>query len=56
MKIIAITVGVIVGIIIVLGVVTMKSFSNTEIIFEPNTNQNSVVQPVKFGHAMVIFW
>jgi hydroxyacylglutathione hydrolase len=55
MKIIAITVGVIVGIIIVLGVVTMKSFSNTEIAFEPNTNENSVVQPVKFGHANVYF-
>jgi len=55
MKIIAIAVGVIVGIIIVLGVVTMKSFSNTEITFEPNTNENSVVQPVKFGHANVYF-
>ena len=55
MKIIAITVGVIVGIIIVLGVVTMKSFSNTEIAFEPNTNENSVVQPVKFGHANIYF-
>jgi len=55
MKQIAITVGVIVGIIIVLGVVMMKSFSNTEITFEPNTNENSVVQPVKFGHSNVYF-
>jgi hydroxyacylglutathione hydrolase len=55
MKKIAITVGVIVGIIIVLGVVMMKSFSNTEITFEPNTNENSVVQPVKFGHSNVYF-
>jgi glyoxylase-like metal-dependent hydrolase (beta-lactamase superfamily II) len=55
MKIIAVTVGVIVGIIIVLGVVMMKSFSNTEITFEPNTNENSVVQPVKFGHSNVYF-
>jgi len=55
MKKIAITVGVIVGIIIALGVVMMKSFSNTEIAFEPNTNENSVVQPVKFGHANVYF-
>jgi hydroxyacylglutathione hydrolase len=55
MKIIAITVGVIVGIIIILGVVTMKSFSNTEIAYEPNTNENTVVQPVKFGHANVYF-
>jgi hydroxyacylglutathione hydrolase len=55
MKKIAITVGVIVGIIIVLGVVTMMSFSNTEITFEPNTDEDSVVQPVKFGHANVYF-
>ncbi len=55
MKKIVITVGVIVGIIIVLGVVMMKSFSNTEITFEPNTNENSVVQPVKFGHSNVYF-
>jgi hydroxyacylglutathione hydrolase len=55
MKKIAIVTGVIVGIIIVLGVVTMMSFSNTEITFEPNTIENSVVQPVKFGHANVYF-
>jgi hypothetical protein len=41
MKKIAITAGVTVGIIIVLGVVTMMSFSNTEITFESNTNENS---------------
>lgn len=55
MKKIVVAVGVIVGIIIVLGVVMMKSFSNTEITFEPNTNENSVVQPVKFGHSNVYF-
>jgi hydroxyacylglutathione hydrolase len=52
---ILIAVGVIVGIILVFGVVMMKSFSNSEITFEPNTNENSVVQPVKFGHANVFF-
>jgi hydroxyacylglutathione hydrolase len=55
MKKIVITVGVIVGIIIVFGVVMMMSFSNTEITFEPNANDNSVVQPVKFGHSNVYF-
>ena len=55
MKKIVITVGVIVGIVIVLGVVMMMSFSNTEITFEPNTDETSVVQPVKFGHANVYF-
>ena len=55
MKKIVITVGVIVGIVIVFGVVMMMSFSNTEITFEPNTNETSVVQPVKFGHANVYF-
>ncbi len=55
MKKIVITVGVLVVIIVGLGVVMMKSFSNTEITFEPNTNENSVVQPVKFGHSNVYF-
>jgi hydroxyacylglutathione hydrolase len=56
MRNIVITVGVIVGIIIVTGVVmTMMAFSNTEITFEPNANENSVVQPVKFGHSNVYF-
>jgi len=54
-KKILVTVGVIVGIIIVFGVVMMKSFSNTEITFEPNLNEDSVVQPVRFGHANVFF-
>ena len=56
MRKIVITVGVIVGIIIVTGVVmTMMAFSNTEIVFEPNSNEDSVVQPVKFGHSNVYF-
>ncbi len=55
MKKILVAVGVIVGIIIVFGVVLMKAFSNTEITFEPSTNENSVVQPVRFGHANVFF-
>jgi hydroxyacylglutathione hydrolase len=55
MKKVAITVGVVVGLIIVFGVVTMMAFSNDEIIFEPNTNENSVVQPVRFGHSNVYF-
>ena len=55
MKKIVGTVSVIVGIAIVLGVVMMMSFFNTEITFEPNTDETSVVQPVKFGHANVYF-
>ena len=55
MKKIVGTVSVIVGIAIVLGVIMMMSFSNTEITFEPNTNETSVVQPVKFGHSNVYF-
>ncbi|MGD8792944.1 MAG: MBL fold metallo-hydrolase [Anaerolineae bacterium] len=55
MKKIVIAVGAIVGIVIVLGVVTMSAFSNTEITFEPNMNGSSVVQPVQFGHANVFF-
>ena len=55
MKKIVITVGVIVGIIMVLGMVMMMSFSNTEITFESNTNEDSMVQPVKFGHSNVYF-
>jgi hydroxyacylglutathione hydrolase len=54
-KIAFVSVGVVAGIIIVLGVVMMMSFSNTDITFEPNTDENSVVQPVKFGHANVYF-
>ena len=55
MKKIIIVIGVIVGIIIVFGVVMMMGFNNTEITYEPNTNENTVVQPVKFGHANVYF-
>ncbi len=55
MKKILIAIGVIVGIVIVFGVVMAMSFFNTEIAYEPNTNENTVVQPVKFGHANVYF-
>ena len=55
MKKILIAIGVIVGIVIVFGVVMMMGFFNTEIAYEPNTNENTVVQPVKFGHANVYF-
>jgi hydroxyacylglutathione hydrolase len=55
MKIAVVTVVVVVGIIIVFGVVMIKSFSNSEIAFEPNADENSVVQPVTFGHANVFF-
>jgi glyoxylase-like metal-dependent hydrolase (beta-lactamase superfamily II) len=44
-----------VGIVIVLGVVMMKSFSSSEITFEPNAHEGSVVQAVGFGHANVFF-
>jgi glyoxylase-like metal-dependent hydrolase (beta-lactamase superfamily II) len=54
-KKILIAIGVIAGIIIALGVAMMMAFSNTEIAYEPNTLENSVVQPVKFGHANVYF-
>jgi len=53
MKKILVAIGVIVVIIVGLGVVMMRSFSNSEITFEPNPDQNSVVQPVKFGHSNV---
>ena len=55
MKKILVAIGVIVGIIIVFGAVMMMGFSNTEISYKPNTNENTVVQPVKFGHANVYF-
>jgi hydroxyacylglutathione hydrolase len=55
MKKILVAVGVLVVIVVALGVVMMKSFSNTEIAFEPNLNKDSVVQPVRFGHANVYF-
>jgi hydroxyacylglutathione hydrolase len=55
MKKILVAIGVIVGIILVFGVVTMQAFSSTEIAFEPNLNEASVVQPVQFGHANVFF-
>jgi glyoxylase-like metal-dependent hydrolase (beta-lactamase superfamily II) len=55
MKMILVTIAVLVVIIVGLGAVMIKSFSNTEITFEPNLNQDSVVQPVRFGHANVFF-
>jgi len=55
MKIAVVTVLVVVGIIIVFGAVMIKSFSNSEIAFEPNADENSMVQPVTFGHANVFF-
>lgn len=55
MKKILVAAGVIAGIILVLGVVMIQAFSNTEITYEPNLNQASVVQPVQFGHANVFF-
>jgi hydroxyacylglutathione hydrolase len=55
MKIAVVTVVVVVGITIGFGVVMVKAFSNSEIAFEPNVNENSVVQPVTFGHANVFF-
>jgi hydroxyacylglutathione hydrolase len=55
MRKIAVAVGVVAVIIIVFGVVMMRAFSNTDITFQPNRDENSVVQPVKFGHANVFF-
>lgn len=55
MKKIIIITGVIVVIIIGMIGVMMLSFSNTKIIYEPNTVENTVVQPVKFGHANIHF-
>jgi len=55
MKKILVAIGVIVVIVVAFGVVMMRSFSNTEITFEPNLNDSSVVQPVGFGHANVFF-
>jgi hydroxyacylglutathione hydrolase len=55
MKKILVAVGVFAVIVVGFGVVMMKSFSNSEITFEPNANENSVVQPVTFGHANVFF-
>ena len=55
MKKVLVIVGVIVVVIVAFGVVMVKSFSNTEITFEPNPNGDSVVQPVGFGHANVFF-
>jgi hydroxyacylglutathione hydrolase len=55
MKKILVAVGVIVVIVVGFGVVMMKSFSSSEITFEPNTNEDSVVQAVGFGHASVFF-
>jgi hydroxyacylglutathione hydrolase len=54
MKKVLIAVAVVVALIIVFGVV-MKSFSSSEITFEPNAHEDSVVQPVGFGHANVFF-
>jgi glyoxylase-like metal-dependent hydrolase (beta-lactamase superfamily II) len=55
MKKVLVAVGVIVAVILVFGVVTMQAFSNTEIAYEPNLNEASLVQPVQFGHANVFF-
>ncbi|MFN2291700.1 MAG: MBL fold metallo-hydrolase [Anaerolineae bacterium] len=55
MKKVVIAVAVMVGIVLVLVVVMMKSFSSSEITFEPNTKEGSVVQAVGFGHANVFF-
>ena len=33
----------------------MMSFSNSEVAYEPNSNENSVVQAVRFGHSNVYF-
>jgi hydroxyacylglutathione hydrolase len=55
MKMILVAVGVIVVIVVGFGVVMLKSFSSSEITFEPNTNEDSVVQTVGFGHANVFF-
>jgi hydroxyacylglutathione hydrolase len=53
MKNVLIAVAVVAALIIVFGVVMMKSFSSSEITFEPNADEDSVVQPVGFGHANV---
>jgi hydroxyacylglutathione hydrolase len=55
MKKILVAVGVFVVIVVGFGVVMMKSFSSSEITFEPNTNEEAVVQAVGFGHANVFF-
>jgi hydroxyacylglutathione hydrolase len=55
MKMILVAVGVIVVIVVGFGAVMMRSFSSSEITFEPNTNEDSVVQAVGFGHANVFF-
>ncbi len=55
MKKIIVTASVIIGIVIVVGVMMMRVLSRTEITFKPNTLENSIVQPVKVGHANVYF-
>jgi hypothetical protein len=55
MKKIIIAVGIIVGIVVIFGMVITMGFNNTEITYVPNTDENAVVQPVKFGHSNVYF-
>jgi len=52
---ILVAVAVIVVIVVGFGVVMIKSFSSSEITFEPNTDEDSMVQAVGFGHANVFF-
>jgi glyoxylase-like metal-dependent hydrolase (beta-lactamase superfamily II) len=47
--------GVVAVIVIGMMGVMMLSFSNTKIDYVPNTVENTVVQPVKFGHANIYF-
>jgi glyoxylase-like metal-dependent hydrolase (beta-lactamase superfamily II) len=54
-KMVLVAVGAVLAVIVIVFLQVAMAFSSVEIVYKPNTVENSVVQPVTFGHSNIYF-